>query len=77
MSQLRDDGLDFLVRQYCGRYAAEFKNGVIMGKQTQTKKLDVREIVALVSSAVVIVVALVYWSNQIGGVMEMLEMAYG
>jgi len=48
-----------------------------MEKQTQTKKLDVREIVALVSSSAVIVVAAVYWSIQIGDVLELLEMAYG
>ncbi|MDP1932719.1 MAG: hypothetical protein Q8L60_14805 [Gammaproteobacteria bacterium] len=36
-----------------------------------------REIVALVSSVLIVVVAVVYWGVQIDGVMEMLEMAYG
>ncbi len=39
--------------------------------------MDKREIVSLGISSVIIVVALVYWAIQIGGVMEMLEMAYG
>jgi hypothetical protein len=48
-----------------------------MEKQSQNKKLDVREKVALVSSAAVIVVALIYWGVQVGDVIELLEMAYG
>lgn len=48
-----------------------------MEKQSQTRKISVQEVVAIASSSVVIVVALVYWSIQIDGVMEMLELAYG
>lgn len=39
--------------------------------------MDRQELVALVASCSVIVVALVYWVIQIGGVLEMLELAYG
>lgn len=39
--------------------------------------LDRLELVALVTSSAVIVIALVYWAIQISGVLEMLEMAYG
>ena len=41
------------------------------------KEMSRRERVALGSSLLIIIVAVVYWGIQIGGVMEMLEMAYG
>lgn len=41
------------------------------------KRMTTREIVALGSSLLIIIVAVVYWGIQIDGVMEMLEMAYG
>lgn len=50
-----------------------------MQESTESKKtgMDRLEIVALSVSSAVIVVALVYWTLQISGVLEMLEMAYG
>lgn len=39
--------------------------------------MDRLELVALSVSSIVIVVAIVYWTMQISGVLEMLEMAYG
>lgn len=39
--------------------------------------MDRLELVALSASSTVIVVALVYWTIQISGVLEMLELAYG
>lgn len=39
--------------------------------------LDRLEIIALSASSAVIVIAIVYWTIQISGVLEMLEMAYG
>ncbi|MDX1490097.1 MAG: hypothetical protein R3332_02350 [Pseudohongiellaceae bacterium] len=43
----------------------------------ENKKLSTREIVALASSVAIIITAAIYWSIQIDGVMEMLELAYG
>lgn len=50
-----------------------------MQDSTENKKagMDRLEMIALGASSAVIVVALIYWTNQISGVMEMLEMAYG
>jgi len=50
-----------------------------MQDSTENKKagMDRLEMIALGVSSAVIVVALIYWTNQISGVMEMLEMAYG
>lgn len=48
-----------------------------MDKQSDTKKLSIRELVAGISSVALIVTAFVYWGIQIDGVMEMLELAYG
>lgn len=50
-----------------------------MQESPENKKagMDRLEIVALSVSSAIIVVALVYWTIQINGVLEMLEMAYG
>lgn len=39
--------------------------------------MDRLELIALSASSAVIVVAIVYWTMQISGVLEMLELAYG
>lgn len=46
---------------------------------SEAKKIgmDRLELVAVGASSTVIVVALVYWTIQISGVLEMLELAYG
>jgi hypothetical protein len=44
---------------------------------TKKKGLDRLETVAIAVSSAVIGAALIYWTIQISGVMEMLEMAYG
>lgn len=41
------------------------------------KKMDRRELVTLTVSLAVVVTAVIYWSVQVSGVMEMLKMAYG
>ncbi|MCP5358885.1 MAG: hypothetical protein H7A06_12135 [Pseudomonadales bacterium] len=41
------------------------------------KKMDGREKVTLAVSLAVVLTAVIYWSIQVSGVMEMLEMAYG
>lgn len=48
-----------------------------MSDSEKKKKMDVREKVTLTVSLVVVLTAIIYWSIQVGGVMEMLEMAYG
>jgi len=50
-----------------------------MQESSESKRegMDRLEHVALSTSAAVIVVALIYWTIQISGVLEMLEMAYG
>lgn len=42
-----------------------------------SKRMTRQELIALSSSAIIIVAAVVYWGIQIDGVMEMLELAYG
>jgi hypothetical protein len=46
----------------------------IEGKKTGMDRL---ELIALGASSAVIVVAIVYWTMQISGVLDMLELAYG
>jgi hypothetical protein len=41
------------------------------------KSFDAREKIALTVSAAILIVSVVYWVNQILGVMEMLKLAYG
>ena len=50
-----------------------------MQDSSENKKvgMDRLEVIALSVSSAVIVVAIVYWTIQISGVLEMLEMAYG
>ena len=44
---------------------------------TPPKTLDTREKIALTVGAAILVVSVIYWVNQILGVMEMLKLAYG
>jgi len=44
---------------------------------TSPKTFDTREKIALTVGTVILVVSVIYWVNQILGVMEMLKLAYG
>ena len=44
---------------------------------TTQKSFDTREKIALAVGAAILIVSVIYWVNQILGVMEMLRLAYG
>jgi type II secretory pathway component PulM len=41
------------------------------------KGLDTREKIALISGGAILVISVIYWIDQVLGVMEMLKLAYG